>query len=107
MSLKWASQVSVVKNLPVNAGDAASIPGSGRSPGVGNGNPFPVFLPEEFHGQRSLAGYIVHGVTRVAHDLVTEQKQILSCSHHHRMTQKSFIVLKIPSIFHIHPSFPP
>ena len=25
--------------------------------GEGNGNPTPVFLPEEFHGQRSLAGY--------------------------------------------------
>ena len=29
---------SVVKNPPVNAGDAGSIPGSGRSPGVENGN---------------------------------------------------------------------
>ena len=38
----WASQVAlVVKNPPVNAGDirdVGSIPGSGRSPGVGNGN---------------------------------------------------------------------
>ena len=31
---------SVVKNLPANAGDVGSIPGSGRSPGEGNGNPF-------------------------------------------------------------------
>jgi len=30
---------SVVKNSPANAGHAGSIPGSGRSPGVGNGNP--------------------------------------------------------------------
>ena len=30
---------SVVKDLPANAGDADSIPGSGRSPGVRNGNP--------------------------------------------------------------------
>ena len=30
---------SVVKNLPANAEDASSIPGSGRSPGEGNGNP--------------------------------------------------------------------
>ena len=30
---------SVVKNLPVNAGDLSSVPGSGRSPGEGNGNP--------------------------------------------------------------------
>ena len=28
-----------VKNLPANAGDAGSIPGLGRSPGEGNGNP--------------------------------------------------------------------
>ena len=30
---------SVVKNTPANAEDAGSIPGSGRSPGEGNGNP--------------------------------------------------------------------
>ena len=37
----WASQVAlVIKNLPANAGDAGSIPGSGRSPGRGHGNPF-------------------------------------------------------------------
>jgi len=29
----------VVKNLPANAGDTGSVPGSGRSPGGGNGNP--------------------------------------------------------------------
>ena len=37
--------------------DMGSIPGSGRSPRKGNGNPTPVFLPGESHGQRSLAGY--------------------------------------------------
>ena len=49
----------VVKNLPANAGDvrdAGLIPGSGRSPGGGNGNPH-VFLPEKLYGQRSLVGY--------------------------------------------------
>ena len=35
-----ASQVAlVVKNMPANAGDKDLIPGSGRSPGEGNGNP--------------------------------------------------------------------
>ena len=29
----------MVKNLPANAGDVGSIPGSGRSPGGGNDNP--------------------------------------------------------------------
>ena len=42
-TLKWASQVAlVVKNLPANAEDirdAGSVPGSGRSPGGGHGNP--------------------------------------------------------------------
>ena len=50
----------MVKNLLANAGDAgdmASTPGSGRAPGVGNGNPLQVFLFREFHGQRSLVGY--------------------------------------------------
>ena len=41
--IKWASQVVlVVKNLPANAGDirdTGSIPGSGRSTTVENGNP--------------------------------------------------------------------
>ena len=30
---------SVVKNPPANAGGAGSIPGSGRPPAEGNGNP--------------------------------------------------------------------
>ena len=34
---------SVVKNPPANAGDVGLIPGLGRSPGEGNGNPFHYF----------------------------------------------------------------
>ena len=30
---------SVVENLPADAGDVSLIPGLGRSPGEGNGNP--------------------------------------------------------------------
>ena len=40
---------TVVKNLLTNSGDArdvGSIPGSGRSPGVGNGNPLQYFCLE-------------------------------------------------------------
>ena len=51
---------SVVKNSPANAGDVGLIPGSGRSPGAGNGNlpvATPVFLPGKSRGQRSPAGY--------------------------------------------------
>ena len=42
MALRTFSVGSVVKNPATNArdtGDAGSIPGSGRSPGEGNGNP--------------------------------------------------------------------
>ena len=47
----------MVKNLPANAGDVremGSIPGLGKSPGGGSGNP-------KSHGQRSLAGYSPQG----------------------------------------------
>ena len=40
-----------------NAEDLGLIPGSRRSPGEGNGQPTPVFLPRESHGWRSLVGY--------------------------------------------------
>ena len=49
----------VVKNLPANAGDTedeGSIPGLGRYPGEGNGNPLQ-YSCLETHGQRSLAGH--------------------------------------------------
>ena len=36
--------------------------------------PTPVFLPGKSHGQRSLAGYR-HGVAKVGHDLVTEERK--------------------------------
>ena len=40
-----------------NVGDPGSIPGSGRSPGEGNGTPPHYSLPGKSHGQRSLIGY--------------------------------------------------
>ena len=54
---------SDVKVSAYNAGDSGSIPGLGRSPGEGNGwLPTPVFLPEEFHGQRKGVWWAtVHG----------------------------------------------
>ena len=50
----------VIKNLPANAGDIRDvglIPGLGRSPGEGHGNPLHYSCLENPHGQRSLAGY--------------------------------------------------
>ena len=40
-----------------NTGDQSLIPGSGRSPGDGNGNPLQYSCLEKSHGQRSLGGY--------------------------------------------------
>ena len=48
------------KNPLANAGDARNlvlIPESGRFPEIRRGNPLQYFLPGEYHGQRSLAGY--------------------------------------------------
>ena len=40
-----------------NAGDLGSIPGLGRSPGGGHGNPLQYSCLENPHGQRSLVGH--------------------------------------------------
>jgi len=48
-----------------NAGDRGSVPGSGRSPGEGNGNPLQ--YSGKFHGQRSIEGYSPWG-QKVGHD---------------------------------------
>ena len=54
---------SVVKNSPANTGDAGLIPGLGRSPGEGNGNPLQYYSlgnPMDRGGWRA----IVLGVTK-------------------------------------------
>ena len=53
---------SVVKNLPAIAGDVGSIPGSGRSLGVGNNNLLQYSCLENFI-DRGAWRAIVHGVT--------------------------------------------
>ena len=56
---------SVVKNPPANAGDAGdagSIPGSRRSPGVGNGNPLQYSCLES-PMERGVWRAAVHAVT--------------------------------------------
>ena len=45
----------MVKNLPANAGDVGLIPGLRRSLEK-EMTRTPIFLPGEFHGQRSLVG---------------------------------------------------
>ena len=45
------------KESACNKGDLGSIPGLGRFPGEGNGNPYQHSCLENPHGQRSLEGY--------------------------------------------------
>ena len=63
---------SVVKNPPAKAGDASLIPESGRSPGEGNGNPV-WYSCLENSMDRGAWRATVHGVTRVKHNLATEE----------------------------------
>ena len=56
----------VVKNLPANAGDTRDvglIPGSGRSPGGGHGNPLQYFCLRNSM-DRGAWRATVHGVTK-------------------------------------------
>ena len=60
--VKKASQVAlVIKNLPANAGDIRDFPGSGRSPGGGNGNPLQYYCLEN-PMDRGTWWATVHGV---------------------------------------------
>ena len=61
----------LVKNLPAKARDRRDIgliPGLGRSPGEGNGNPLQYSCLENPYGQRSLVGYSPMGLQRVRQD---------------------------------------
>ena len=53
----------MVKNLPANTGDVGSIPGWGRSPGEGNGNPSHDSCLEN-PVDREACWATVHGVTK-------------------------------------------
>ena len=62
--LYWASLMSqTVKNLPAKEGDMGLIPGSGRSPGEGNGNPLQYSCIENLLDRGALWA-IVHGVAK-------------------------------------------
>ena len=70
LSTRGGSEVKVSAH---NAGDLGSIPGSGRSPGEGHGNPLQYSCLEnpmdgESYGWRSLGGLQSMGSQRVGHD---------------------------------------
>ena len=53
----------MIKNLPANAADIGSIPGLGRSPGGGNGNPLQYSCLENSM-EKGTWWAIVHGITK-------------------------------------------
>ena len=56
-----------VQEMQENQATTGSVPGSGRSPGEGNGSPLQ--LLGKFYGQRSLAGLLQSTVSqRVGHN---------------------------------------
>ena len=68
----------VVKNLPLNTGDARDVGlilGSGRTHGEGMVTT-PVFLSGKFHGQKILAGHS-YGSQRVGHEWTLTHKTLL------------------------------
>ena len=56
----------MLKHPPANAGDSGSIPGSGRSPGNGDGNPFQSSCLNN-PINREACWTTVHGVPRIGH----------------------------------------
>ena len=65
-----------IKNLPANTGDAGLIPGSGRSPGGGNGNLFQYSC---------LKNPMDRGAWRAAVQRVTESRaQIMLVDNQHK-----------------------
>ena len=81
---------SVAKNLPANARDRGLIPGSGRSPAVGNGNPLKYFCLKSSM-DRGAWWATVHRSQRVRHDWST-------CMNREGCLSKSQFILVILSV---------
>ena len=65
---------SVLKNPPANAGDVSLIPGSGRSPGEGNGNPLQYSCLGNPMDRAPWWAPVMRS-QRARHDLATQQQQ--------------------------------
>ena len=75
----------MVKKLPAMARDLGSIPGLGRSPGEGHGNPLQYSCLENPHGQRSLEGYSSWGCK--------ESDMTERLTHIHRHTNIVWVII--------------
>ena len=102
----WGFPGSPTEDSACKTGDPGSIPGSERFPWIRKWLPTPVFLPGEFHGQRSLAGYSPWCHKELGHDWATNTHP----SHHtlsdllnqnpYRWTL-GICILKVPQVIHV------
>ena len=67
------------KEFTCSAGNLGSMPGLGRSPGGGHGNPLQYSYLENPHGQRSLVGYSQwgHKESDMTEQLTTAQRMTI------------------------------
>ena len=103
----WASQVAlVIKNLPANAGDAGdpgSIPGLGRCPAGGQGNPLQYSCLENLMDRGtwqvpksqtrfSMHAYLVHfrGISNILDTTKKGLGRFFFSKHNLSLTQESF-----------------
>ena len=80
---------AAVKNLPANAGDArdaASIPGSGRPPGEGNGNPLQASCLENSPDR---------GICRATAHEAAKSRMQLSMHAHHTQAQTETVCVHV------------
>ena len=81
---RWLSDKELAK--AGNAVDMSLIPGSGRSPGGGKGNPLQYSCLEN-PMDRGAWGAPVHGLQRVGHDSLTEHRCTQDIMDKHTHTQ--------------------
>ena len=102
--------VQSVRNLPAmkktayNAGDLGSIPGSGRSPGEGNGNPFQYSCLENPMDRAWQA--TVCGIAGIRHDLATKPPLVPCTALSMGINNKERERLNIPETRKISPGSP-
>ena len=84
------------KEYTCNEGDPGSIPGSGRSPGEGNGFPFQYSYPENPRGDLAVASHTEESGWRQSMGLQSQTRPSnYACTH-----AGSYIVLRISSLDH-------
>ena len=83
----------MVKNPPASAGDAGLIPGTGRSPGEGNGNPGQYSCLQNPMDRGAWWATVHGGHKRVGHDLATKQQEVrISLAPEDRAVNKTDII---------------